>query len=105
MPRENIRSTHGDPDVAGPELTISWGRDEESVQLATVHHEPIVRERLGERLADVELSDEQRAAVVEALSGPHSGVMGWYVHLSRGSLNQAIRILRKARDQACGADA
>jgi hypothetical protein len=36
---------------------------------------------------------------------PLPGTEGWFVNLDRASINRLIRALRKARDQAFGADA
>ena len=41
----------------------------------------------------------------EAGDDPHDPKRGWFVHLDREGVNRLIRSLRKARDQAFGADA
>ncbi len=60
---------------------VRWNRDSEYVQLATVlvetvDHSPVAREVQG----------------------------GWYLNLSRTGINDLIRHLRRARDQAFGRD-
>jgi hypothetical protein len=37
-------------------------------------------------------------------TNPHDPVSGFYVDLDRPMINKAIRVLRRARDQAYGAD-
>lgn len=60
---------------------VRWSRDSEYVQLAT---------------ALVEMADH--SPVVREVQG------GWYANLNRTGINDMIRNLRKARDQAFGRD-
>jgi hypothetical protein len=78
MPKEVIRnaSVLGDDQLCHTE--IRWSRDR-YVQIATV------------KKAD----DYHKDGRVE----------GWFVDMDRDTLNEAIRVLRRARDQAFGADA
>ena len=83
MPKEIIHDDRlvepqqdGEPYNSTPfAVDVSWGRDT-SVQIGSINlqREPYTEER------------------------------GWFVTLDRGLTNQLIRVLRKARDQAYGAD-
>lgn len=42
--------------------------------------------------------------VLDAVTGASEGYTGWYTHLDRGAVQRLIRLLRKARDAAWGAD-
>lgn len=77
MPKEVIK----DETTPYHQLFLAWGRDNETVGLSTRMDEP---------------SDED--GLVKA--GPEA-----WVHLDRHGINRLIRTLRKARDQAFGADA
>lgn len=82
MPKEIIRDSlpYGD----GPEeclLSVSWGRNIESVQIATT-------------LVDKSTHDH----ITREVDG------GWFLNLDRPAINHLIRVLRRARDQAYGAD-
>lgn len=80
MPKEYVYSTLFVPeskDHPAPEpfrARVSWGRDEGDIQIATV--------------------DENDG----------NDGSGFFVDLDRHGINSLIRILRKARDQACGRD-
>jgi hypothetical protein len=81
MPKEIVYNSEQFSDAAIASMVeLHWGR-ESFVQLATTlrdvsTHDPITRE-------------------VEA---------GWFINLNRSGINKLIRDLRKARDQAFGAD-
>lgn len=60
------------------ELVVKWGQEYNAVELGVV-----VPGHEGE-------------------GDPH---WGWYTHLDRANINRLIRTLRRARDQAFGADA
>lgn len=60
---------------------VGWGRDAEYVQLSTVRVKTVTHE-----------------PVESTVSG------GWYVSLNRSGINDLIRNLRRARDQAFGRD-
>ena len=60
---------------------VSWGRDSESVQLATLLVAPSTHTRFTEEVEG-----------------------GWFINLDRKGINKLIRDLRKARDQAFGED-
>ena len=51
------------------------------------------------------LPDVQIASTNPTAGGPHDSAYGWFAHLDREGVNRLIRALRKARDQAFGADA
>lgn len=78
MPKERILSLPID-DTLTPIVQITWGRDSEHVQLATLNSDGVELE-------------------------PTPEGNGWFVSLSRNGINQMIRILRRARDQAYGRD-
>lgn len=47
----------------------------------------------------------QLATVADEAPGPSGlGAEGWFVHLDRKAVNELIRYLRRARDQAFGRD-
>lgn len=84
MPKEVVHSSEqfsSDYPTQGCIAEIRWSREAEYVQVATVlvetdDHMPITREVSG----------------------------GWYLNLSRTGINDLIRHLRRARDQAFGRD-
>lgn len=78
MPVERIYPIRNDTDSAKPQhVHVQWGRLNASVNLGTVHDNPKGTETLA-----------------------------YFVDLrDRGEVNRLIRTLRKARDQAFGADA
>lgn len=78
MPREIIRA---DRDEFTVQVEVGWARDK-YVQIAT---------------RNFGLDPEPLEA--------HPATAGWYVTLDRDAINRTIRALRKARDQAFGADA
>ena len=88
MPKELVfqKTEHGDPATRDAVVRIGWNRagSRSMVELATVH--PTTKEPL------------------EPLCMGGEGY-GWYVILDRDAINHLIRTLRKARDQAYGADA
>lgn len=79
MPKEFIESLGEPPNSVGDKdlagVEVAWGRDT-YVQIATVRPD----------------------------GSEPSGKYGWYVDLDRDQINRLIRNLRKARDQAYGAD-
>jgi len=78
MPKELVRSKYPE-DHPGLVAQVGWGRDSQHVQLATVNDD---------------------AAKLE----PTPEGNGWFVQLDRHGINDLIRILRRARDQAFGRD-
>lgn len=111
MPRERFRHQHeisqnpDEPHVAMPQVDVSWGREYPGVQIGVVAHTVETKAWLQRTLEDVVPDASQREAVVERLTEPHSGALGWYTELGRAESNRLIRVLRKARDAAFGADA
>lgn len=82
MPKEIINDQFrhkGTSDDPNPDLRVevSWQREHMDVQIGTVN-------------PAFEQFSEQR---------------GWFAHLDREGVNRLIRTLRRARDQAFGADA
>jgi hypothetical protein len=52
------------------------------------------------------LPDVSMASINDSVGeGPWDPARGWFAHLDREGVNRLIRSLRKARDQAFGADA
>lgn len=81
MPKEKIHSAYPSaPDHPEPKVEVRWSRETEHVQVATV------------------MPDN-----VPLVPTPEGN--GWYATLDRNQINQLIVVLRKARDQAFGADA
>lgn len=78
MPKETVYNAydHGDSDLF--QLDLSWGREQNSVQIGTLQ----VEERTQRKVVD-----------------------GVFVQLDRAGCNKLITALRKARDQAFGKDA
>lgn len=91
MPRETVFSDVGDFVV-----TVGWSR-EQYVQVATecVAEPEVLRQRV------LDLLNEGSATNPD---GRHV-FRGWYTTLDRTQVNNLIRLLRKARDSAYGADA
>lgn len=82
MPKEQVHSRFArEYPATEASLSIGWGRDSEHVEVATIH------------------PDEG------AVLHPTPEGNGWFVQLDRNGINRAIRALRRARDQAFGADA
>ena len=84
MPKEVIQTDGSYGDTDAPEdvfVELHWGREASYVQLATT---------LMDKSTHVRLRRE--------VDG------GWFANLNRQSLNDLIRKLRRARDQAFGAD-
>lgn len=131
MPRETVQprnqGTHLDP---SPFLQVGWGRDLGEVQIATLaggdydssfatesdHTEGLSPRHLLESLVEAhafvgEYSPSRGVPVVEEfLRTVQKDMDGWprpgfWVDLDRDGINRLIRILRKARDAAYGADA
>lgn len=94
MPREKI--TTSDPE-APFDFEVTWQRGGELVQVNTNAYDG------DQRLRDwVEVNPKTG-------EGTEPGTQftlfnGWHVNLDRNRINQAIRILRTARDQAFGRD-
>lgn len=90
MPKERIQST-----TAGEfDIVVAWGRDTH-VQVATTANDADSRLRGWTESVDG----------VEAPAGSSFTMFdGWHVDLTRQQVNDLIRVLRKARDQAYGRD-
>lgn len=86
MPKEMINSKFDATTYA----QVGWSKESGHVQLGVL--DP------GTRLAIVE-RDAIRLENPEEIEG------GWFIQLDRNGINRLIRTLRKARDQAYGADA
>ena len=82
MPKELIfqHTKFGDPDTSRPVTRVGWSRETGHVELATIMPDGVPLD-----------------------PGPEAN--GWFVQLEREDINRLIRLLRKARDAAFGADA
>lgn len=90
MPRENINCTTD----AGLRAQVSWSRDAEYVQLATIRaRKPVVT-----------TANVPGVVATSVLAVPVQSD-GWFVDLNREQINRLIRVLRRARDSAFGSDA
>lgn len=96
MPKETIRSS-----TYGPmfDVEVRWGRDSSDVQIATVMP-PAQTSEAPQNLAQLVASWD------DACGDPENpdGARGLYSSLDRHAINELIRVLRKARDQAFGRD-
>lgn len=92
MPKEVIYGEHTPYGEAASQrivLELTWGRESSYVQLASL----LVEGQTLERLPCVNADKEKT---------PFNG--GVYMSLDRGGINDLIRHLRRARDQAFGRD-
>ena len=87
MPKEIIRSKY--PEESG-HIHVGWTKDCSHVEVATV----VPRGQIAPW-------DEQEQRHVPLITPDP----GWFIQLDREQINDLIRKLRKARDQAFGADA
>lgn len=97
MPKEKIFDEWND--LRHLQIHVGWSKDDESVQVSTVN----TLADKARRESNPQRSDWDTAGVPE-YAGP-SDPDGYYVCLDRNSINRLIRTLRRARDQAFGADA
>ena len=80
MPKEIIYPRHqGDSENPAPWAEVGWNKDAGYVQIVT-----------------------KSADGIELEPTPEGN--GWYVDLNRQQINELIRVLRRARDQAYGRD-
>jgi hypothetical protein len=110
MPREYVTPLDSPFDAA-----VSWGKDQEVVQVATVCDGvmPTGAERvlemvnawLAEAGLDVIDVDRLKKLLAAKHDGAVPGFSGWHVSItSRRQVNRLIQILRRARDDAMGKD-
>ena len=94
MPRERITSTT----VPEFDVTVAWNRDG-TVQVASIAADA------DERLRNWTESAPAGSTEPETKPGTSFRLFnGWHVDLDRSQVNDLIRVLRKARDQAFGRD-
>lgn len=102
MPREVIKRDHGNI------VEVSWGSGG-TVQVSTYSPDRMVASTI-----EAKSVDEAKSAILvnrdpNAMQGPAGPTddifTGWYVDLDREGINRFIRLLRRARDNAYGADA
>jgi hypothetical protein len=111
MPKEVIRAAsfpYGEEDGARSVVEVRWDRDAGHVQLVTrcvsvidggVHIPEWVQDLLTKNgLAHTQMLRNEGDDVV------HVAQDGWFIDLDRYGLNNLIRNLRRARDQAFGRD-
>lgn len=97
MPKERFQCVH----VPEFDVTVAWTRAAGIVQVATLASD--ADERL--RRWTESIPEGSPMAVPETQPGTsfqHFG--GWHVDLDRAGINDLIRVLRRARDQAFGRD-
>lgn len=92
-----------------PELSVSWGPTTgPDVQVGiTLAPYPARAHYYAQLTTDTRTSGldaETIEAVLDVITGPESGALGWYTHLDRYDTNRLIRTLRTARDKAFGRD-
>ena len=112
MPRETVYGSelpYGEDEPARSVIEIGWSREAEHVQIAT----KCVRSDDGAdyfpKLEPIEMPEISQRADEEEVAGvllevEALGRSGHYVQLDRAAINETIRILRRARDQAFGRD-
>lgn len=106
MPKERIRKSHSNDYI---DLSVSWGKGL-SGDLIGGYQTPYVR--LFPSIAPVGLTEVHGGVMVHPnpedahLLGlePGGSVGPAQMHLNREQVNQLIRVLRRARDQAFGRD-
>lgn len=103
MPRERIYGSlvpFIDEDPARTVMEVTWSREAQYVQLASISIDGVTGEPLDivQKHGCVTVSSEEREHECPVLFG------GIYVQLDRRSINELIRKLRRARDQAFGRD-
>lgn len=123
MPKEHVYPVrHGDDASPLPEVTIGWSREASHVQIGVAPPERIAVETGPTKVlsiadairADLEFVDQHRgeskwtgesnyARELDTILLVHE--RGWWSHLNRDGCNRLIRLVRKARDAAFGADA
>lgn len=94
MPKETISSTPNSNHV-----TVGWGRDQGTVQIHTASPERLVAATVERAERGSDLPEHGAKPTAEGV--PFSG---WFADLGRADLNDLIRVLRRARDQAFGRD-
>lgn len=90
MPKEMVHSRHQYQVPNEPIVHVGWTKDAEHVQLASIQPNGVV----------LAWDEETQQHVKTETEWP-----GWFVQLDRAGINRLIRVLRKARDEAFGADA
>lgn len=102
----------------GFDVVVTWGRDQEYVQVASVAKDASVRlwRAVNQALADVGMPEidvdefQRRAREKYDVGGAEDSFYspfyeGWYVTIeSRRALNSLISVLKRARNHAMGAD-
>jgi len=98
MPHENIASA--DPSMRA---RVTWRSDPDGdghVQVATLREPHITCTSTGD--SGTSVTTNPSSPSITSVTQQDSG---WYVDLSREQINRLIRVLRRARDAAYGADA
>lgn len=105
MPREMIPSYASDPDHGLPAVSVGWGKEHPDIEVMSRLDQDMATDHYGELFADLDVSDETRAEIVNRLTSVHAAGLGWCARLDRNGVQRLITTLRKARNQAFGADA
>ena len=96
MPKERINpSNHGSSDNPSPHVEVVWGRDTFAQVAVCYDDRPVVEPEV------VGKNDPTGSGLTLTYAVPR----GLWCDLDRAGINRLIRTLRKARDQAYGADA
>lgn len=98
MPKENVNSSTS----TDRRVEVCWHADPANdgsghVQVASVHHP-------GQSPANLAYTTMPATVTTSSAAYPDTE-SGWYVDLDREQINRLIRVLRRARDAAYGADA
>lgn len=113
MPKEMIHSRYADSDSGEPVAILGWGRDSEHVQLGVgmlTENKSQLEAYYAQRIRNamtpsgVAIADADVVALGRAMASEPIELDGFWVQLGRVGINALIRNLRKARDQAYGAD-
>jgi len=90
MPKETFKSNGlvGDSTF----LEVGWSKVSDSVSLASINPDG------GVMIKEKSETGESKLVHVDVLNP------GWYIYLNRDEINDLIRVLRRARDQAFGRD-
>lgn len=98
MPKQVVRARPEVDDGAGPYVRLGWGKDAGYVELGTAVPEGEGKLMLPNRTPQ----GPDEPAWGEVIGGGED--VGWFVQLDRDGINQLIRHLREARNQAYGRD-
>lgn len=122
MPKEVIYGDRSSPAYGTPDapeawsvIEVGWSREAEYVQFATKIIDAVDGSDFHPRLEPIEMTEEilawgqkpgqgETIMVGELLEAEGIRSSGVYLQMTRSSINDLIRVLRRARDQAFGRD-